>query len=366
MNFAFDEEQETLRDTLRAFVREHWPVAESRRLAGGCEPAVWRRLTQELGVSGLAIPEELGGQGGSFLELGIALHELGRELAGGPLFATALAARVLLDGATRAEQAELLPALAAGERTATLAFSTGVAPAARLEASGSGAELSLTGEIRFAIDGAHADLVIAPARAGGGELALCAIGRGAPGLSAEPIDALDLTRRFAHLTLRGVRARRLGGRGDVAAVLARAQSEAAIAASAEQLGGAERCLEAAVAHAKQRFQFGRPIGSFQSLKHRLADALMLLDLARSAAHWAWWVAARGAPELAEAAHVAKLLGVEVYERCAGDEIHVHGGMGFTWEHDAHLYYRRARALEALFGDSALRRAELAGQLGLPA
>ena len=365
MNFAFDDEQEGLRAALRAFVTEHWPVAEARRLAGGCESLVWRRLTQELGVAGLAIPEELGGQGGSFLELGIALAELGRELAGGPLFATALAARALLHGATRAEQAELLPALASGVRTATLAFAGGVAPAAKLTASGSGSELALSGEVRFALDGADADLLLLPARVGVSELALFAIERGAAGLDAQPAAALDLTRRFAHLSLREVRARRLGAAGSVEAALTRVAREAAIAASAEQIGGAERCLEVAVSHARERFQFGRPIGSFQALKHRLADALMVLDLARSAAHWAWWVAASGrSEELAEAAHVAKLLGAEAYARCAADEIHVHGGMGFTWEHDAHLYYRRARSLEALFGDSAAHRRELAGELGL--
>jgi alkylation response protein AidB-like acyl-CoA dehydrogenase len=363
MNFAFDDEQAALRDGLRAFVAASWPVAESRRLAGGREPAVWQRLTGELGVAGLAIPEELGGQGGGFLELGIALAELGRELAGGPLFATALAVRALLHGASRAEQAELLPALASGARTATLAFPD-VAPRARIEASGSGAELTLRGELRFALDGADAELLLVPARLRSGELALCALERAAPGLAVEPASALDLTRRFGHVALRGARARRLGA-GDAAPVFARVAHEAAIAASAEQVGGAERCLEAAVTHARTRYQFGRPIGSFQALKHRLADASMLLDLARAAAQWAWWVAASGRrEELAEAAHVAKLLGGEAYARCAADDIHVHGGMGFTWEHDAHLYYRRARALEALFGDAPAHRAELAGELGL--
>ncbi len=366
MNFAFDAEQENLRQTLRAFVCEHWPVRTSRALAGGRDPAVWQRLAAELALPGIAIPEALGGQGGGFLELGIVLEELGRELAGGPFLATALAARALQHAATDEEQRELLPPLARGEQIASVAFAGETAPAARVRAEGASAAPELSGEVRYALDGADADLLLVPASAPGGELAWYAIARGSAGLASEPARALDLTRRSAHLSLHRVRARRLGRGTDARVALARLRSEAAIAASAEQIGGAARCLERSVAQLKERFQFGRPIGSFQALKHRAADALMLLELARSAVYWGWWVAARGGPELEEAAHVAKLLGGEAYARCAEDAIHVCGGMGFTWEHDAHLYYRRARALEASFGDSRARAAELAGQLGLPA
>jgi alkylation response protein AidB-like acyl-CoA dehydrogenase len=366
MNFAFDAEQESLRETLRAFVREHWPVRAARALAGGRDPAVWRRLADELALSGIGIPESLGGQGGGFLELGIALEELGRELAGGPFLATVLGVRALRLAASPEEQRELVPPLARGERTATVAFTGETSPAARVRVEGSASAPELAGELRFALDGAESDLLLLPASTSRDEVAFYAVERGSAGLAAEPAPALDLTRRYAHLTLRGVRARPLGSGRDARAALARLRSEAAIAASAEQIGGAARCLELSVAQLKERFQFGRPIGSFQALKHRAADALMILELARSAAHWAWWVADRGGPELAEAACVAKLLGSEAYARCAEDAIHFHGGMGFTWEHDAHLYYRRARALEASFGDPRVHAAELAGLLGLSA
>jgi alkylation response protein AidB-like acyl-CoA dehydrogenase len=356
VNFAFSAEQETFREEIRRFVRERWPVSASRRLADdprGFDPAVWRTMTRELGLAGLLVPESAGGSGCSMLELGIALEELGAELAGGPLFASAcLGATALLAVADEGEQKELLPDLASGEAIVVLAHRDGVrAVNDRLE-----------GTQRLVLDAQNATLLLVRAvdDAGAG---LYAIEAGADGLGVEPVASLDLTRRFAHVHCRGVLARRLG-RGDARDALARVALQASAALSAEQVGGARACLERAVEHMKERIQFGRPIGSFQALKHRAADTYGALELARSAAYWAWWVVAEDRPELAEAAHVAASLATEAYDRAARECIHLHGGMGFTWEHDAHLYLRRARTSQTLLGDPIAHRAALAAELGI--
>ncbi|MDJ0847750.1 MAG: acyl-CoA dehydrogenase family protein [Myxococcota bacterium] len=356
MNFAFSEEQEQFRQLLRRFVQERWPVAESRRLAStdaGYEPAVWEQMARELGLQGLAIPEEHGGQGFGAIELGIALEELGRELAGGPLFATcALATPALLAVATTREQAELLPGIASGDTIATLAPRSGV------RAEG----LGLRGEQRLVIDAQNADLLLVAASDDLGT-GLYAVHPGAPGVAIEPVDGLDLTRKVAHLRLDGAAGRRLG-RDDAGPALEKTLHRAVVALAADQVGGAARCLETAVDYVKARVQFGRPVGSFQAVKHRAADAYTVLELARSVAYWSWWVATNDGRELAEAAHVAKSLCAEAFRRASRENIHLHGGMGFTWEHDAHLYYRRAQADEVMFGDPLEHRGALARQLGV--
>jgi alkylation response protein AidB-like acyl-CoA dehydrogenase len=367
VNFAWSEEQDEFRASVRRFAAERWPVAESRRLAAtetGFDPAAWRQLA-ELGLLGLAVPEAEGGQGFSMLELSIALDELGRELAGGPYFASAcLAARALGNAATPAERAELLPGLASGETIAALAVldapgaprEEGVACAARAG--------RLHGAKRFVIDAQNAGLLLLAAREEAGGVALYALDRAAPGVRVEPAPGLDLTRKLAHVHLDGAPARRLGPMGSAWPALARTLAEGAIGLAAEQIGAASRCLALSVAHAKTRAQFGRPIGSFQAVKHRAVDALTALELARSAAWWSAWVAAFRPAELFEAAAIAHTTASEAFEKAAYECIHLHGGMGFTWEHDAHLYYRRARADRALLGEPAAHRAGLARQLGL--
>jgi alkylation response protein AidB-like acyl-CoA dehydrogenase len=367
VNFAWSEEQDEFRASVRRFAAERWPVAEARRLAetaSGFEPAAWQQLA-ELGLLGLAVPEAEGGQGFTLLELSIALDELGRELAGGPYFATAcLAVRALAHAATPSERASFLPRLASGATIATLAVldapgaprEVGVACAAR------GGRLH--GLKRFVIDAQNAGLLLVAAREPEGGVALYAVEAAAAGVRIEPAPGLDLTRKLAHVHLDGALARRLGPPGSAWPALERTLAEGAIGLAAEQIGAASRCLERAVAHAKERAQFGRPIGSFQAVKHRAVDALTALELARSAAWWSAWVAAFRPAELPEAAAVAHTTACEAFERAAYECIHLHGGMGFTWEHDAHLYYRRARADRALFGEPAAHRAQLARQLGL--
>jgi len=357
VNFAFSAEQDAFREAVKRFVREQWPVSASRRLADdprGFDPAVWRTMTRELGLAGLLVPESEGGQGFSMLELGIALEELGAELAGGPLFASAcLGALTLVAVADPGERKELLPDLASGDAIVALAYREGVrAVDDRLE-----------GTQRLVLDAQNATLLLVRADDDSG-VGVYAVEPNAPGIAIEPIASLDLTRRFAHVDCQGVRARRLG-RGDARGALARVALQASVALSAEQVGGARACLERAVDHMKERIQFGRPIGSFQALKHRAVDAYGALELARSAAYWAWWVVSEDRPELAEAAHVAASLAAEAYDRAARECIHLHGGMGFTWEHDAHLYLRRARTSQTLLADPLAHRAALAAELGIP-
>jgi alkylation response protein AidB-like acyl-CoA dehydrogenase len=373
MNFAFSPEQDEFRDVLRRFVQEYWSIAEVRRLAGtwtDTEAATWQRMVDEIGLQGLAIPERYGGQGFGMLELGIALEELGRELAGGPFLASSLAAQVLLDLASPAEREELLPAIASGSCVASLAIAEGSGPpeaaGVRCLAQGGGPELRLHGHKPWVLGAPNADLLLVAVRAPGSEgtdgISLAAVRSDAQGVRVAPAAGLDLTRRYGHVSLEGASARALGEPGCAGAVLPRITARAGIALSAEQVGGAARCLESAVAYTRERIQFGRPVGSFQAVKHRAADVMAILELARSAAYWSWWVAASDGPELLEAGHLVKSLCSEAYRKAAYENIHLHGGMGFTWEHDAHLYHRRAQATEMLFGDPLHHRAALARHL----
>lgn len=375
MNFAFSPEQDEFRSMLRRFVQERWSIAEVRRLSEtetDTNPETWQQLAEELALPGLAIPERYGGQGFGMLELGIALEELGRELAGGPFLASSLAALVLLDLASPAERAELLPAIASGSCVASLAIGEDSGPpeaaAIACLAEGDGPAVRLHGHKSWVLAAPNAALLLVAARAPGSQgidgISLVAVRSDAEGVRIASAPGLDLTRRYGHVSFEGAPGRALGEPGCAGAALPRIAARAGIALSAEQVGGAARCLESAVAYTKERLQFGRPVGSFQALKHRAADVLAILELARSAAYWSWWVAATDAPELLEAGHVVKSLCSEAYRKAAYENIHLHGGMGFTWEHDAHLYYRRAQATEVLFGDPVHHRAALAQHLEL--
>ena len=354
---------------VRRFVEERWPIAEVRRLSEtdrGFDRAVWKQMAAELGLQGLAIPEALGGQGFDFLELGIALEELGRQLAGGPFLASAcLAAPAILAAASASQRAALLPALASGDAIATLAVlePDGVTSSCRCIEG----RWRVTGAKVGVIDGQNADLLLVAAGApGSGGGSLLAVRSDAPGVALRPAEGLDLTRRLADLELDDAPAELLGEPGAAQPALARALDLAAIAVAAESVGAAARCLESAVDYAKSRVQFARPIGSFQAIKHKAAEVMLELESARSAAYWSWWVAAQpgsDAAALAEAASIAKSACSDAFLRAAAENLHIHGGVGFTWEFDCHLYYRRAKASELLFGDPVHHRARLAAQLG---
>ena len=375
MDFAFSPEQDEFRGVVARFLDERWPVAESRRLMATGERAsapVWKQMAGELGLMGLALPEEDGGEGFGFLELGIALEELGRRLAGGPWFATVvLAAEAIRNAGSPAFRREQLPQIASGDLVATLALERAVALPDQAEYTATwrgGGEPRVSARGLFALSGQHADLLLVPARPeGGGELALLAVRSGAHGVRCRPLEPLDPTRPQARIDLDAAPAERASGDGDAEAALARTLERAAIALSAEMLGGTATCLEQAVEYAKSRIQFARPIGSFQAVKHKAAEVLLELETARSLGYWSWWVASRedaSDAELREAASLAQSACADAYLRAARENVQIQGGMGFTWESDAHLFYRRARASAALLGEPARHRVRLAGGLGV--
>jgi alkylation response protein AidB-like acyl-CoA dehydrogenase len=197
-----------------------------------------------------------------------------------------------------------------------------------------------------------------------GELALFTVDGGAPGLDRTVLPTLDMTRKLARLEFSGVQARLLCPPGPAAEALARTLDLAVIALAAEQVGGSQRCLDMSVEYAKNRFQFGRPIGSFQAIKHKCADMLLDVESARSAAYFAAWAAADSSPELPAVASLAKAYCSEAFFRTAGQNIQIHGGIGFTWEHDAHLYFKRAKSAELLFGDPVYHREQLVQRIGV--
>jgi len=376
MDFAFSEEQEEFRATLRRFLAEHGSMPEGRRAfasADGFDRALWKRMSEELGLQGVALPESVGGQGFGFLELGIVQEELGRALVPGPFFASAvLATHAILAAGSPADQAALLPSLARGERIATLAlvetdgaWNADSVTATCREEHGA---LVVDGRKPFVLDAAVADLLLVVARRpgtrGANGVTLVAIEAGAPGVAVETAEPLDPTRRWGAVSLRGARGRAVGEPGAAAAPLARALDRATIALAFEMVGGAERCLEMAVAYAKERVQFGRPIGAFQAVKHKCAEVLLEVEGAKSAVHFAGWVAAEDRPELAQAASLARVAAADAYLRASAENVQIHGGVGFTWEYDPHLFYKRAKTSEWLLGDPIRHRARIAASLGV--
>jgi alkylation response protein AidB-like acyl-CoA dehydrogenase len=373
MNLGVSAEQRELRDSVRRFLAERAPLTRVRELmetADGIDPDVWRQAGAQLGLPGIAVPEEYGGAGFSFAEQAIVLEELGAALFTGPYLASAvLAATALLASDDEEACKDLLPGIAAGETVATLAFTEDGGswdPASiRLAASPDDAGWRLDGHKSFVLDGHTADLILVVAAAGSDrKLSLFAVHAEATSLTRHALPTLDQTRKLARLTFGGTPARLVGEPGAARAVLDRTLDVAAIALAAEQLGGAQRALDMAVAYAKVRQQFGRPIGSFQAIKHRCADLLLEVESLRSAVGYAAAAVAAGSTEVAVLAPLLKAYASEVYSHVAGENIQIHGGIGFTWEHDAHLYLKRAKASELFLGDASYHRDRLATRIGL--
>ncbi|HVX31738.1 MAG TPA: acyl-CoA dehydrogenase family protein [Solirubrobacterales bacterium] len=365
MDFSFDEDQRELRAVVADFLASQATSQQVRAAAEGDGFAVeqWERLTGEMELTGLAIAPERGGAGASFVEVGIAIEEIGRTLLPVPYLSTVTVAAVLSHVCDAADAAPLLERTAGGAAAAlgptavlpTLpAISDGVS---RKDGDGG----VIDGEVAV-VDGATAEILVLAARLDD-EPALVAVEAGAPGIAIEPLVTLDQTRRQAAVRLGGAPATVLATGVDA---LARARDLLSVGRAVESVGAAARCLDETVAYLKERVQFGRPIGSFQALKHRCADLATELEAARSTAYYATW-AVDGAPEelpvvapLAEAVAGAALLNV------AAEAIQMHGGIGFTWEHDAHMYLKRAKSNELLAGgyrDLRTLVGERAGILG---
>jgi alkylation response protein AidB-like acyl-CoA dehydrogenase len=371
MTLGVTAEQDELRGSVRRFLADKAPLPRVRELMetdSGIDRKVWDQAGAQLGLVGLAIPEEYGGSGFTFAEQAIVLEELGAALYGGPFLASAvLAATALLASPDESARRDLLPGIASGETIATLAFTEDGGSwdpgATRLSAVAAGDGWRLDGHKSFVLDGAAAGLILVLAVADGA-LSLFAVDAAAPGLRATVLPTLDQTRKLARLTFDGVPARLIGTPGDGAAVAGRVLDVAAIALAAEQLGGAQRALDMAVEYSKVRHQFGRPIGSFQALKHRMADLLLDVESLRSAVTYAAAAVAGDSDEVPVVAPLVQAFASDTYFRVAAENIQIHGGIGFTWEHDAHLYFKRAKSSELLLGDGSHHRERLAARIGL--
>ena len=375
MNLGVSAEQRELRDSVRRFLADRAPMSRVRELMetpDGTARQVWQQAGAQLGLPGIAIPEAYGGAGFTFAEQAIVLEELGAALYGGPYLASAvLAATALLAASDEAARRELLPGIASGQTVATLAFTEDDGSwdpeAIRLAATrGEGSPDSpwmLDGHKSFVLDGHTADLILVVAAAGPG-LSLFAVDPGAAGLDRRVLPTLDQTRKLARLEFDAVPGRLIGAPGEAGGVLGRTLDVAAIALAAEQLGGAQRALDMAVGYAMTRHQFGRPIGSFQAIKHRCADLLLEVESLRSAVAYAAAAVAENSAEVPVVAALAKAYASDVYFHVAAENIQIHGGIGFTWEHDAHLYFKRAKSSELLLGDASYHREHLAERIGL--
>ena len=363
------EELDELREAVREFLAAKSHQSAVRvAMDTGYDPAVWDQMARQLRLPGLALPSEYGGDGFGLTELEVVLEEMGAALLCSPFFATiVLAAQALLASDDEAACARYLPGIAAGRTTATLAAAEGPAswdPAmVSARASRTAEDWVLSGKKSFVLDGAIADLVLVVARSTAGP-GLFAVDRGAPGLRAEPMTTLDPTRPMATLTFDQVPAVLVGAEGRGGRLMSRVLDLASVALAAEQAGGARRCLEMSASYARTRFQFGRPIGSFQAIKHKCADMLVRVELAEATAREAARLADEGAADFTVAAATAHICCSQAYLFAAAENIQVHGGIGFTWEHPAHLYFRRAKSCELLFGGPAVYHERLLDRLGI--
>jgi alkylation response protein AidB-like acyl-CoA dehydrogenase len=333
----------------------------------GYDAAVWQQMAEQLGLQGMAVPEEYGGSGFGFVELVAVLEEMGRALLCAPYFSSVvLAATALIESGDDGAQKDLLPGIADGSTIATLAWvetptrwdaETVTTRATQTAAGG----YTLDGTKTLVVDGHIASLLLVVAEAADGP-SLFAVEAAAPGVTRRRLESLDMTRKLASVELSGTPGRLVAAEGNATGIVERTVRLAAVALAAEQVGAAQKCLEMSVDYAKLRVQFGRPIGSFQAIKHKCADMLLEVESARSAAYYAAWAAADASSELAVVAPLAKAYCSEAFANAAAEMIQIHGGIGFTWEHDAHLYYRRAKSSEQFLGSPAEHRDELARRL----
>jgi alkylation response protein AidB-like acyl-CoA dehydrogenase len=350
MNFDFSDDQKQLRDQARKFLTEKCPPKAVRNVLDGKEPydrALWKGLA-EMGFLGVAIPEAYGGAGAGHLELCVIAEEMGRALAPVPFSSTVyLAAEAILLAGSEAQKRKWLPAIAAGEAIGTLALFEGKGNPSPQGVKLSAVGGSLNGVKKPVPDGAIADFAIVAARTGPGEretdIGLFLVDLKAGGVEAKTLTNLDPSRGQAELTFKNCKAEPLGAAKQDWAILTQVLDRAAVLMAFEQVGGADRALEMGRDYALDRIAFGRPIGSFQAVKHMLADMYVSATLARSNCYYGAWALSTNASELPEAAAAARISATQAFQHCAKNNIQVHGGMGFTWEFDCHMYYRRANA-----------------------
>ena len=377
MDFGFSEEQEMLRKSARDFLAKECAMTYVRQMMEderGFRDEQWQKMA-ELGWMGLILPEAHGGAGLDFVDMIVVLEEMGRVVLPGPFFSTLVGAVAIDAGGSAAQKEDLLPRLAAGRLRVTLAQ---LEPSARWDAEGIGLEARpaaggyrLSGTKLFVPDAHTADLLIVAARAPGSKgaegVSLFLVDAKAPGVTATLLKTMDQTRKLCELALADVSVpaeRALGQAGEGWKLLERVVDRGKVGLSAEMCGGAQKVLEMSVEYAKVREQFGRPIGSFQAIQHKCANMLVEVESSKSATYYAAWAVANDVPEAPLAAAMAKAYCSDAYRHTASEGIQIHGGIGFTWEHDAHLYFKRAKSSELMLGDPTYHRELLAQRIGI--
>lgn len=365
------DEHEALREVMQSFLTKYSAEADVRAQLVtelGYDPAAWSTAAEQIGLQALTVPEQFGGAGYGFDELAIVLEETGRALYTGPILSTVvLATSALVRSGDDVACERYLPAIAGGELVATVAVTEGQTLWSESDitvtAHREGDEWMIRGAKNYVLDGARAGLLIVAARTDAG-VSLFAVEADAPGVQVQAQEVLDLTRRFATVTFDGAPGTPIGDDGAGWPVLADVFDRAVVALACEQVGAAAAVLDSTVEYLKVRQQFGRPIGSFQALKHRCADMLVELESARSAAAYASTTIAESADDIAVAASIAKTYCSTAFYHIAAEGIQMLGGIGFTWEHPAQLYFKRAKSAEVLFGSPSAHRERIAGLIGL--
>jgi len=376
VDFGFSEEQEMLRESARGLLEKECPSTAVRRLMEeerGYDPALWKKLATQ-GWTGLVIPEEYGGAALSYVDLVLVMEEMGRVVLPSPFIWTVMVAEALKRAGNEAQKKALLPKIAAGDLIATLAWleasASWDAAAITMPARPRGADFILNGAKLFVNDGHIADCILVAARTGGKGaegITLFALEANRPGISITALKTMDQTRKLAEVTFANVQATPADVVGTVgqgwntlAAVLDRGK----VMLAAEMVGGAQKVLDMTVDYAKVRVQFGRPIGSFQAVQHKCANMMIDVEGAKSAGYYAAWAVSNDVADAPVAAAVAKAAASDAYRRVSAEGIQLHGGIGFTWDHDLHLYFKRAKSSEFTFGDATYNRELIAHGINL--
>lgn len=372
MNFGFTEEQELLRSEVRKFLDENCPLEEVRKISEspeGFSRELWKQIA-ELGWLGLTVPEEHGGAELGWVDLVVILEEAGRTLFPLPLISTTLAAAAIRESGSAEQQARWLPGIADGSVIGTLAFleEDDIQGAEGIQLRPADGAATLRGEKLFVCDAGVADLFVVALRSGEGpeDLRLAVLERGAEGLSSEDLPGVDLTKRLGRVRFDGVRlaADAMLGGGQAGAAIARLQDLGAMALAAEMIGAAEAALQLTVSYAGDRVQFGQPIGSFQGVKHPLAEMYVDIESFKSLVYYAAWCLDEGHEDAALAASRAKAYASEAFARIGLDAIQLHGGIAYTWEYDAQLYLKRSKWARPIFGDADYHYERVASLGGL--
>jgi alkylation response protein AidB-like acyl-CoA dehydrogenase len=373
MDFGFSDEQEMLRQSARGLLEKECPSSLVRRLMDddrGYDLELWKKIAG-LGWTGLVIPEAYGGAGLSYVDLVLVLEEMGRALLPSPFIWTTMVAEALIRAGSEAQKQALLPQIAAGDLIATAAL---IEPAGlwgadgiTVQASARASEFTIDGVKLFVNDGHIAGCFLVAARIGGGSgaegITLFAIEATRPGISVAPLKTMDQTRKLSEVKFAGVKATAadvIGEAGGGWKTLCELTDRGKVMIGAEMMGGAQKVLDMAVDYARMRVQFGRPIGSFQAVQHKCANMMIDVEEAKSAVYYAAWAVSNEVAEASLASALAKAAASDAYRRVTAEGIQVHGGIGFTWDHDLHLYFKRAKSSEFTFGDATYNR-ELVAQ-----